>query len=120
MSLADPQSITIDGVTTSLPRVNVGNNGATYQSSDGLIKLSASSQYAKRIRRVLRVDHSKVTPDVFVPDTSGVRSMSCYIVFDVPTFGYDNTEVKEVYDGFKTLITASSDANITKLLGGES
>jgi hypothetical protein len=120
MSLADPQSITIDGVTTSLPRVNVGNNGATYQSSDGLIKLTASSQYAKRIRRVLRVDHSKVAADVYVPDQNVLRSMSCYMVFDLPIVGYTNDDAKDVFDGFEALYTASSDAAITKLLGGES
>jgi hypothetical protein len=46
--------------------------------------------------------------------------MSNYIVFDVPVAGYSNTEALAVYAGFKTAFTASSDALITKLLGGES
>jgi hypothetical protein len=42
------------------------------------------------------------------------------MVFDVPAVGYTNADVKAVYAGFKALYTASSDALIDKLLGGES
>jgi hypothetical protein len=38
----------------------------------------------------------------------------------VPPAGYTNAEVMQIYTGFKTLFSASSDAVITKLLGGES
>jgi hypothetical protein len=46
--------------------------------------------------------------------------MSNYIVFDVPQAGYTASEALAVYAGFKGLFTATSDAMITKLLGGES
>jgi hypothetical protein len=46
--------------------------------------------------------------------------MSNYIVFDIPVAGYTNADVIAVYAGFKALYTATSDALITKLLGGES
>jgi hypothetical protein len=42
------------------------------------------------------------------------------MVFDIPKVGFTNAEIKAVYAGFKTLYTASSDALIDKLLGGES
>lgn len=120
MSFTDPQSITIAGVTTPLPRVETGKNESSYLSSDGLIRLSASSAYGKRTRRVLRVDHSKLTADPFIPAQNTKVSMSCYMVFDVPVAGYTNAQQLEVYTGFKTAFTATSDALITKLLGGES
>lgn len=120
MSLADPQSITIGATTKSLPRTNVGNNSSEYTSADGLTKLTASSAYGKRNRRVVRVDHSKIAADVFIPDTNVAQSMSCYLVFDLPKVGFTNAEALEVYDGFRDVIAASSDAIITKLLGGES
>lgn len=120
MAFADPQSITISGVTTPLPRVSTGVNESKYASSDGLIDLSASSTYGRRTRRVLRVDHSKITADPFIPAQNRQVSMSCYMVFDVPTVGYTNTEELAVYTGFKTAFTATSDLLITKLLGGES
>jgi len=120
MAFADPQSITISAATSSLPRVNTGNNGAEYLSADGLIKLAANNAYGRRTRRVLRVDHSKITADPFLPAANVKVSMSNYIVFDTPVAGYTNAELLAVYTGFKAMFTASSDLLITKLLGGES
>jgi hypothetical protein len=120
MAFSDPQSITINAVPYSLPRVSSGVNESKYSSADGLVDLSASHSYGRRNRRVLRVDHSKITADPFIPAQNREESMSCYMVFDLPTVGYSNTEAKQVYTGFKTLFTASSDALIDKILGGES
>lgn len=120
MAFTDPQSITISAVTTPLPRVSTGQNGSDYASADGLIRLTANSAYGRRTRRVLRVDHSKLTADPFIPSQNTKVSMSNYIVFDVPVAGYTNAEALAVYAGFKAVYTATSDALITKLLGGES
>jgi hypothetical protein len=120
MAFSDPQSITISGVASSLPRTSTGQNGSEYQSADGLIKLTANSAYGRRTRRVVRVDHSKVSADVYLPAQNVKHSMSHYLVFDVPPVGYTNAEIKAIYDGFKALYTGTSDALITKLLGGES
>jgi len=120
MAFSDPQSITISGSTISLPRTSVGNGSGEYQSADGLVKLSANNAYGRRTRRVLRLDHSKITADPFIPTQNSKVSMSNYIVFDLPVAGYSNAEALAVYAGFKTAFTASSDALITKILGGES
>jgi len=120
MAYADPQSITISGVTTPLPRVSTGVGASEYSSADGLIDLKSSNAYGRRTRRVLRVDHTKVSPDPFIPAQNVEVSMSNYIVFDLPVVGYTNAEALAVYTGFKTAFTASSDLLITKLLGGES
>jgi len=120
MSFTDPQSITIAGTAISLPRTSVGDNESTYSSSDGLTQLSASHTYGKRTRRVLRIDTAKIAPDVFEPSENVKLSMSLYMVFDLPPVGYTNTDVMAVYNGFKTVYTATSDAMITKLVGGES
>lgn len=120
MAFTDPQSITISGTTVSLPRTNSGGNGAEYRSADGLITLSASHAYGRRTRRVIRVDHSKITADPFIPAQNTKVGMSNYLVFDVPPAGYTNADALAVYVGFKTLFTATSDSLITKLLGGES
>jgi hypothetical protein len=120
MAFTDPQSVTISGSAISLPRTSTGQNGSEYQSADGLVKLSANSQYGRRTRRVLRIDHSKITADPFIPAQNTKVSMSNFIVFDVPVVGYTNAEALAVYAGFKAAFTASSDALITKLLGGES
>jgi hypothetical protein len=120
MAFTDPQSVTISAVTTSLPRTSNRVNGSTYGSADGLIQLTADNAYGRRNRRVLRIDHSKITADPFIPAQNSKVSMSNYIVFDLPPAGYTNAEALAVYVGFKTAFTASSDALISKLLGGES
>lgn len=120
MAFTDPQSVTISGTAISLPRVSSRDNGSSYQSADGLVKLTADNAYGRRYRRVLRIDHSKISADPFLPATNVKQSMSNYIVFDVPPAGYTNAEILAVYAGFKAAFTATSDALITKLLGGES
>lgn len=120
MAFTDPQSITISGTAIALPRTSVENNGSSYQSADGLVKLTASNAYGRRTRRVIRVDHSKITPDPFIPTQNARVSMSNYIVFDIPPAGYTNTEALAVWTGFKNLVTATSDKLITQLMGGES
>lgn len=116
----DPQTVTISGTTTSLPSTSVGANSHEYTSSDGLIKLSASHQYGRRTRRLIRLDHSKVSADVFLPSTNVKQSMSVYTVFDLPPAGYTNAEALAVWTGYANQIRASTDALISKLLGGES
>jgi hypothetical protein len=122
MSLADPQSITISGSTTPLPRTFASGDESAYTSADGLIKLSVSHNLVKqgRARRLLRIDHSKVTSDPFKPTENVKVNTAQYVVFDVPPAGYTNTELLAIYTGFKALYSATSDAVITKLLGGES
>jgi hypothetical protein len=46
--------------------------------------------------------------------------MSVYTIFDRPTVGYTNAEALAVFAGFTTLLTESSSALVTKLLGSES
>lgn len=120
MSFTDPLSITISGVTTPLPKTDVEGNKSQYTSSDGLIQVTADHDYGKRTRRVLRIDTSKITADPFKPTENTKVSTSLYVVFDVPPAGYTNADLLAVYTGFKTMFTATSDAMITKLLGGES
>jgi hypothetical protein len=120
MSFADPQTITISAATSSLPKVSTTGDETVYQSSDGLIQMLASHDQGKRNRHLLRVNHSKLTADPFIPSENVKVSMSCYIVFDVPPVGYTAAEQLAVYTGFKTQFSATSDTLITKLLAGES
>jgi len=122
MALADPQTITINAVPQSLPRTFSEGREAVYSSADGLWRLSLNHNLIKqgRTRHLLRFDHAKVTSDPFVPTQNVKVNTAIYLVVDVPPAGYTNAEVMQVYSGFKTLFTASSDAVISKLIGGES
>lgn len=118
--LTDPQSITINAVANSLPRVSTGNHQSTYQKDDGNVKLIVSSAYGKRTRRTARVEYRKTAQDPLFPAQNTPYSMSCYIVVDVPVVGFSVTEQKQIVDAVTAWLSASSGANVTKLLGGES
>jgi hypothetical protein len=121
MSFADPQSVTISGSAISLPRVSTGNGISEYLSADQRVRLTAASQYNKRTRRTLRLDHSKIAADPYSAEQAEY-AMSVYLVFDTPNrgIGYSAADALAVYAGLKGQMTASSDALITKLLAGES
>jgi len=119
LAFTDPQSVTIGGVTSSLPRTGSGPNTGTFKSNDGLITLQVSSQYGKRTRRTLRLEHSKVAPDPLISSTNVKYSATVYMVVDTPVTGYTVAQQKEIVDAFAAFLTASSGANVTKLLGGE-
>jgi len=121
MSFTDPQTITIPpGSAISLPRTSVGDDRSEYQSGDGLNLLTVSHQYGKRIRRMVRFDTSKMAADVFKPTENVKVGMAVYTVFDLPPAGYTPAEALNVWVGFRTQLSATSDALISKLLGGES
>jgi len=118
--LTDPQSLTVNAVANALPRVSTTQNGAVYSKDDGNLKLTVSSAYGKRIRRTARVDFRKTAPDPLFPAQNSPYSMSAYIVADVPSTGFTVVEQKQIIDSLTLWLTATSGANTTKLLGGES
>jgi hypothetical protein len=119
MSYADPQSVTINAVPITLPRVGSGQNTGSFQSADGLTSLSVSHAYGRRTRRTLRLTSSKISADPFIPNQNVKVSMSSYIVVDTPVNGYTTTEAKQVVDALVAYLSASSGAKVTQLLGGE-
>lgn len=120
MAFTDPISLTINSVGLTLPRISISADDSVYQTSDGLVVVKSSHESGKRKRHLLRIDHSKVTSDPFIPSENVKVGMSNYLVFDMPQAGYTAAEALQVYQGFKTWFTASTDAVISKLLGGES
>jgi len=119
MSYADPQSLTINSVANSLPRISSGPNSGTFSKDDGTVKLTVSHQYGKRTRRQVRVDFRKVAADPLATGYNKEYSMSTYFVIDHPPVGFTNTEAKQIVDALTAYLAASTGANVTKLLGGE-
>jgi hypothetical protein len=119
MAFADPQTVTINAVAQTMPRTGSGTNSGSFATNDGTVKLSVSHAYGKRNRRTIRINHSKIAADPLLSENVEF-SMSSYLVVDVPPRGYTVTEAKQVVDGLVAYLAASTGANITKLLGGES
>jgi len=122
MALADPQTVTISGATTPLPRVSTEGKESEYRSADGLIALSvAHSDSGKRARSVIRIDHAKLAADPFQSGQNIKTGCAVYTVVDFPSAGYyTDPELLAIWQGFNTQLTAASNAVFTKFLGGES
>jgi hypothetical protein len=119
MALADPQSVTFASGAVSLPRTSSGVNSSSYTSADGAVKLLASHQYGKRVRRTARISSDKITTDPLVTGANIRVSASAYVVLDVPTAGFTADEQKGLLLAISTWLSASTGANATKLVGGE-
>jgi len=119
MAYADPQSVTINAVANSLPRVSSGVNTGSFSKDDGNVKLSVAHSYGKRTRRTIRLEHRKIAADPLISAQNIAYSMTCYLVCDIPTTGYTVAEAKQIVDGLTLYLTATSGARVTQLLGGE-
>jgi hypothetical protein len=121
MAFSDPQSITIGANTTSLPRTGSSDSSGVFQSADGNIQLRISHSYTStRVRHLIRVDTKKVAPDPLFPAQNTPYKEACYLVVDEPLTGYTVTEQTDMVKGLINLLSASTFAALTKLIGGES
>lgn len=116
MAYPDPQ--TVD--SASLPRTGMGATSGEFQTGDGTRTLAIAHTYGRRVRRAVSLVDSKVSSDPLVPSQNVRSSMKVSIVVDVPVNGYSVAEEKLVVDALVAWAAATSGANITRLLGGES
>jgi hypothetical protein len=113
----DPQSVTIDGVAHSMPRISADGTKALYSEADETLKMTISHQESKgRTRHMCRLDMRVVAAD---PLTSVNEYKSCavYLVIDEPEFGFADDVLDDIVQGFKTWL---STANVLKVAGNES
>jgi hypothetical protein len=119
--LADPQSVAFPTLgTKSLPAISRGENASAYQSADGLQVLQISHQYGKRTRRAFKISVSKIAADPLISAQNIKYSASVTLVIDQPITGYTPAELLDVVQGLVANLSASTYANTTKVLGGES
>jgi len=116
MAFADPQTV----MAATLPRTFFEGTEGRFTSSDGDLTLRVSHTYGKRTRRLIRIDKKKISVDPLNPNISVPSSMSVQLVVDIPVQGFSIADQKAVVDGLNALLTASTGAATTKLLGGES
>lgn len=115
---ADPQSVTINAVAKSLPRVGSASptKVGTFQTADGEFDFRVSQNgTTNRFRREVRLTQRKVAVDPIAATNKEV-SASVVIVVDEPKFGFNDTELGYMTAGLIAWFTAG---NRDKLLGGE-
>lgn len=115
--LADPQSVTINAVATSLPRTQMGPTQNVYTSADGNTTMTTKQNTtAKRFRREVRLSQQKIAADP-ISAVNATAGVSVYLVVDEPRNGvYTDAEIKYLVDALKAWLTS---ANQDKVLGGE-
>jgi hypothetical protein len=114
--LADPQSVTINAVATSLPRTSQGATANIYTSSDGNVSMTTKQNVTSaRFRREVRLSQKKISADP-ISAVNTEKGASVYLVIDEPRTGFTDAELGYLIDALKTWL---SSANYNKVLGGE-
>jgi hypothetical protein len=118
--LADPQSVTpTGGSAVSLPATGRAIDQSVYTSADGNTKLTIGHTYGNRKRFQVRLDFSKIAADPLISAQNIKYSMSAYLVMDVPITGFTVAEAMAQAGGLLAYLSASTNAKVTSVLGGE-
>ncbi len=120
MAFSDPQSLTINGVATSFPRVNVESGLSEYLVPDGSLKFSIAHTNGSRKSHRVRVDTQKTAADPFTTGNNRAYAASVSLVINEPALGFTDAELAYLVAALAAWLTASTNANTYKVLGGES
>lgn len=115
---ADPQSLTINAVAVSMPRVGSNNptTSGVFRSGDAEYEFRvAQNSTANRFRREVRLTRRKVAADPISAVNKEV-SASVIIAVDEPKFGFTDVELGYLTSAIVAWFNAG---NRDKLLGGE-
>jgi hypothetical protein len=119
MAFADPQSITISSVARSLPRTGSGTASGQFQTADANTVLTVSHGYGKRVRHTVSLVTKKLASDPLRPADNVPVSATYRFIIDAPVQGYSAADLEADIVGFLNSLTASTNANLKKLIGGE-
>lgn len=115
---ADPQSVTVNAVAKSLPRVGTQQptTTGTFTTADGEFTLTTrQNSTASRFRREVRLTQKKVAVDP-ISSVNKEVSTSVIVAVDEPRWGFSDIEVGYLTSAIIAWFTAG---NRDKLLGGE-
>lgn len=114
---ADPQSVTINGVATSLARTKIGPDSAVYTSADGNTTMTTKqTSTAGRFRREVRLSQQKISADpISALNTS--KGFSVYLVVDEPKAGFSDLEIAYLVNAL--VGSWATPANLTRVYVGE-
>lgn len=114
---SDPQSVTVNSVAQSMPKIESTGNSSLYSKADGTFKLKISHTQSKtRIRSMVRIDQRAIVADPLTA-VNDYESLAFYVVVDRPEAGFTSTQVDQLIAGLKTWLDSTA---IGKLYGRES
>lgn len=124
MAFADPQSITVNAVPKSMPRVlgpTNQNNSSTYQMLDKTFILVLAHRSLTKKGAPRSISTSSFTQRAIVTDPlTSVNDWDFVTVsfqIDRPEVGFTVAQIQQMATGFKTWLT---DTVIESLIGGQS
>lgn len=115
---ADPQSVTYATVAKSLPAISRSDNQSEYKLNDNgvVYDLILSHQFKTRSRVVARLRRDSYAADPLVPAQNTLGSMTATLTIDFPQFNLTPADAQALA---KALVGWASDANLLKLINGE-
>lgn len=116
--LADPQSITPSVGAKSAARVLTGTSLGRFSSSDSSVTLEVQTAPGARIRTVARLVENKISPDPLTAVNARV-GQTIALTINRPVDGFSEADVLASVKGFIGWLTASTDANLKKIIAGE-
>lgn len=119
MALSDPQTITVNAVAQTMPRVTSGpGQSSLYQKPDESYKFQVSHQAAKSgdTRSLMRYEQRAIAQDP-ISSENVYKTLGVQIVFIKPEYGFTQTQLEQLWAAIKTHI---DNTMIGKIFGGES
>lgn len=115
--LADPQSLTVNAIAVSLPRISVEADDTVYRNLDGTLEFKVShTESASRKRHQVRVDFNKIAADPLTAENQKITG-SVYIVIDEPVVGFTDAELGHYVAALAGWLTT---ANVAAVTAGQS
>lgn len=118
--LADPQSVTISGTAVSLPKIDTRPETNVYSSlPDGVTLFGTQRVTGKDSRRraTISLQKEKIAADALTAVNQRVAA-SVTVSFSYPS-GFTSTEIEAHAVALINWLTASTNANLKKVLAGE-
>lgn len=118
--LADPQSVVTDAAH-SLPRTGMtASSGGFSNSTDGYDLAVVHEYSSARQRHVVWLEQEKIVTDPLFSTQNKQVVARATLTISAPQSGFTTVQLKELVKGLIGNLTASTDANLTKIIGGES
>lgn len=105
--LADPQSVTVNAVAISLPKVVANPTSSVFASSDATLKLSTSQQSGKKLRSLIRLDQTKISTNP-LSDVKLSTGAAVYLVIERDRIGFTTTDLLNIWKALRDNLDASS------------
>jgi hypothetical protein len=115
--LTDPQTVTVNAVAKTMPKVSTKDTSAEYRLADLSFRLLISHLVSKgRIRTLAKIVQRAVVADPLTA-VNDYEELQLHVVIDRPEVGFTSTQVQQLVTGFQTWLNSTM---VDKLFGQES